>query len=257
MCTSFCRFAFEQPAGGNNRSTCSPASQCPPHPLLSFSIGASFCTAENRSCACFRSRFGRRNLPVADFRELWPVRRRVRISVLSALELFDLLLELADFPDSFLFLPARRAFSARLESSFSTANSFFNLLAAAPSSARRFLSAEPGVRSPAGMMRRFDLVNLHGQGIDPAFADSPLASSIRSMALSGRKAVRDVAIGGAWRLQESRHPLMRHPVVHFVALFQSAQNRDGVLRRWGSLDEYRLEPALPALDLFRCASCIR
>ena len=54
------------------------------------------------------------------------------------------------------------------------------------------------------------------------------ASSIRSIALSGKEAVLDVAIRQR-RRRDDRGVLDADAVVHLVALLQSAENRDRVL----------------------------
>ena len=65
------------------------------------------------------------------------------------------------------------------------------------------------------------------------------ASSTRSIALSGKKAVGDVAVAQR-RRRDQRGVLDAHAVVHFVLLVQPAQDRDRVLDA-RLIDEHRLE----------------
>ena len=68
------------------------------------------------------------------------------------------------------------------------------------------------------------------------------ASSIRSMALSGRKRSRDVAVRQHGR-RHQRRVLDLHLVVDLVLLLEAAQDRDGVLDR-GLAHHHRLEAPL-------------
>ena len=146
------------------------------------------------------------------------------------------------------FSACQCAFRA-LESSLSVAQLFFDLCPA-------FLRMRVGLfqqRLPLDFQLHdapLDLVDFHGQRIDlHAQACGGFVDQVDR--LVRQKAVGDVAVRKRGRGQ-NRGVLDAHAVVHFVALFQAAQNRNRVFH--GRLvDQHRLEAAFERrifLDVF-------
>ncbi|SPE30427.1 conserved hypothetical protein [Candidatus Sulfopaludibacter sp. SbA6] len=85
------------------------------------------------------------------------------------------------------------------------------------------------------------LIQLRGHGID--LRAQPRGRFIHQVdRLVRQKPFRNVAVG-EYRGRHQRRVLDAHAVMHFVALLQPAQNRNGVLYR-GLVHQHRLEPAL-------------
>ena len=86
-----------------------------------------------------------------------------------------------------------------------------------------------------------DFIDFHGQGINlHAQAGGGFVDEIDG--LVRQEPIRDVAVGKRCR-RDDGGVLDAHAMMYLVAVFQSAQNRDGILDG-GLLDEHRLEAAL-------------
>jgi len=140
--------ALRLPAIGPSEcpSTCSPASRCLSSSTSSFSMGRALVQRRESFLRLLLFALRRRNLAVADFRHLGQFAGSF-VSLLFRFELFNLLLELADFSDGFLSA-CHRVFRA-LESSFSAASSFSICLRRSFECASLSFSSGHGAQFPA------------------------------------------------------------------------------------------------------------
>ena len=217
----------------------------------SFSIGASFCTLRKVFLRLLQFAFGRGDASVANFRHFCQFAGAL-IALFFGFELLDLFLRACGFCRWHLFRPANAPcgrwnlrgawpvlfrFAARR--SFECASFSF-------SSAWRSISS--------CMMRRSISSISIGQRIDlHAQARRGFVDQVDRFVR--QEAVGDVAMRKR-RRGKDRRILNAHAVMHFVAFFQAAQNRDGVFDG-GLARPARAGSGVPARDLSRCIFCIR
>ncbi len=248
------RFAFQQSARRNARPL---AHQLRDVFLIDFFLQHGRALVQRRESFLRLLLFAlrRRNLAVADFRHLGQFAGSF-VSLLFRFELFNLLLELADFSDGFLFrLPPRLS---RAGIFFQRRQFLFDLLAPLLRVRIAFFQQRLALNFQLHDAP-LDLVNFHGQGID-LHPQARRRFIDQVDGLVRQEAVRDVTVRKRGR-RKNRRILDAHAVVHFIAFFQSAQNRDRIFDRRFA-DQHRLKPAFQRrifLDVFlvfvecRCA----
>src|SRR5258708_4951140 len=239
------RFAFEQAANRDSRPLAHQLGDVflidlfLEHPRIFLNRRKPFLGLLHLAFRCGNSSIAN----LGDFRQL----SRAFIALLFGLELFDLLFQLANFADGFLFgLPAR--FSAA--GVFAQLGElFFNLYAAlfgvSIALFEQRLALDFELHDAA-----LDFINFHGERIDlHAEAGGRFVNQVDG--LVRQEAVGDVTVRkGCGR--KNGGVFDAHAMVHLITLLQSAQDRDGIFDR-GLFDQNRLKAALQGgifLDIF-------